>query len=373
MIKKRKSVKSKTGLRHHLRATLTYTAEHKHTGKRLPHRHTSHGLLLLILIAAGIILFLNFAVMKAAGITISNGVTVSLTVPGAPPTEGAVITSPQHQSRVTQALLRIEGTCPVDTYVSIFRNGEHAGSVACASPGTFRLTVQLAEGNNTLQAQNYDNLDQPGPTTPQITIEYVPDEPDEQPALNASEDIVVVPTIPVAEMPQPTESSCEASSTPTTTDELIVSVPCITRNIFVGEKLQLPVFISGGIPPYALSVDWGDESGIELHSLNTAGRHVLSHTYLSPISRALSLKAADAKGKSYQIQSVIVVNGDAGAAALVDGDDNPVTSFFNSVARNWIEASVPVYWAIVAIFLGFWVGDLFQRFFGTNKLRRRAH
>lgn len=37
----------------------------------------------------------------------------------------------------------------------------------------------------------------------------------------------------------------------------------------------------------------------------------------------------------------------------------------------WLNASIPVYYVVLALTLGFWVGDLFDRKFGVNKSRQK--
>lgn len=373
MATQRKTTKNKKSLKAHIRSSLTYVAEHKHTGKRLRHQHTSHGVLLILLIATGVMLFMNLGALSAAGLTSSGTVDVSLTVPGPAPTQGAEITNIPDQSTVTEALLALSGTCPADTIVAIYNNGFSVGSTTCAIGGTFELTIQLQQGTNTLQAQNYDNLNQPGPATSQKTVLYQPPqqpEPNEEPEVNTPETITPTPSIPVEPAPQPTEEPCQDLTAPKTS-KLTLTVPCITRNIFIGERFELPVWISGGLNPYALSIDWGDSTDAEVFVLQDAGRHVLSHTYRTPQIRQLGLKIVDSEGASYRVNTVVQVNSNASGAGF--SGDNPLENFANAVATHWVEASVPLYWAGVSLFLGFWVGDIFNRFFGNTKKAKKRH
>lgn len=385
MVKHRKNVKSKSKRTRgsHVKASLTYVAAHRHTGRKLSHKHTSHGFLFILLVVVGIIMFFSLAALDAAGITQEGEVNVTLTVPGAPPTEGAVITQPVNNTKFKESLIDVSGTCPVDTVVAIYRNGQPTSSTTCIAPGTFQTTVQLLLGMNTLQAQNYDALDQPGPTTPQITVLYEPDTTPNPPEANQSGDISIDPSIPEIEVPQPSESPCIEPKPPANSDQLILIVPCIIRNVFVGERFNIPIYILGGTPPYALSVDWADGSKAELYSFDKGGRHVISHTYQSPSGessgtilsqtvstpniKSIHFKVVDSTGASYELSTIIGLNAD-GSGALTGS--NPFETAINNAAAIWLEASVPVYWAAVALFAGFWVGDLFQRFFGTKKSRR---
>lgn len=355
----------------HVVASLTYVAPHKHTGKRLKHRHTSHGLLLLILAVTGAILFLSLATFNAAGITGDGQVRVRLQVPGDAPTVGAAITNPLNQSRLKQALLVVDGTCPVNTIVAIYKNGHFASSRFCRSDGSFHITIQLTEGSNTLQAQNYDTLFQAGPKTDQITVVYDP----------STSETPVTPTTPIANTPsdttidtsitpkpaaQPGKNPCDNPTAPAAQTQLGLTTKCVTRNVFVGETLRLPVTLWGGIAPYALSVDWGDDKR-QLYSFSAPGQYILSHTYLVPQIKSIGLHLADAKGASYQMETAIEINANDEAVQPGTFGSTPI----NSLAQNWIDASIPLYWGAVTLIGGFWIGDIFQRVFGTKKVMRR--
>jgi hypothetical protein len=371
MVQKRKNIKNKRSTTKrtrvaHVRASLSYVAAHRHTGHRLHRRHTSHGILLLLLIVVGIVLFLSLAALRAAGLTESAQVNVTLTVPGPPPSVGAVITSPADKVKVKQSILQVAGTCPSGTLVAIYNNGLSVSSTICSSEDLFQTNVQLTQGLNTLQAQNYDALNQPGPTTDQIVVEFAPDVVPPPAVVNTPADITLDPSIPDSLAPLPHLNPCYAPVDPGATTQLGLVAPCITRNVFIGQKLELPISILGGSGPYALSVNWGD-GDTQLYSFASSGHQTLSHTYLIPKVKGISLHLADSSGQIYQIQSVIDVNDDGTAATGI----SPVQATLNDLSGIWLEASVPVYWAIVSLFVGFWVGDLFQRFLGLKPRQRR--
>lgn len=365
--KNRRPLKTK---RSHIRASLVYMAPHKHTGKRLTHRHTSHGLLLLLLIAAGMILFFSLASLEAAGITKNGHVNVTLTVPGAAPSTGAIISTPLKKSKVKKPLAQVSGTCPSGNIAAVYNNGQFASSTTCLADNSFQTTIQLRVGVNTLQAQNYDALNQPGPATEQIEVAFEPD--DETlpiPAvINSPDDITIDLSIPDTLAPSPSENPCHTPVDPEATTELSIIVPCVTRNVFVGERLTLPITLLGGIGPYALSVDWGEGDSPQLYSLPKPGHHQLSHTYSVPQVKNVSLSVADSTGQTYQLETVIDINHDGSEAVA---GVSPFQTAINNLAGIWLDASVPLYWAAVTLFLGFWVGDLFQRFFGVRKSPQR--
>lgn len=284
----------------HIKASLTYVAPHAHTGRRLTHKHTSHGLVLIFLIVAGIILFLSLATLEASGVSRNGQINLTAVVPSTPPLKGAVIKTPSKQSNVQQPLTTVTGTCPSGNMTAIYNNGVFTGSTICSSDETFQTVVQLNQGLNTLQAQNYDALNQAGPATDQITIKFEPARLPALPVLNTPADITIDPTIPQSSAPQPSERPCyDEPGSPTGSSSLNLLVSCITRNIFTGELLELPVTLQGGIGPYALSIDWGDATGDQLYSFSQSGSQILSHTYRLPKVKNISLRLADADGATY--------------------------------------------------------------------------
>jgi hypothetical protein len=87
------------------------------------------------------------------------------------PTSPAVISSPTDQQHFNTSPITITGTCGDGTYVSLFRNSEFAGTASCTG-GFFTIQVTLVPGSNLLQAKNYNNTDNEGPSSPPITIYY---------------------------------------------------------------------------------------------------------------------------------------------------------------------------------------------------------
>lgn len=355
----------------HIRESLFYIAPHKHTGRHLHRRHSSHGLLFLLLIITGIFMFLSLSTLEAAGITTNGQVNVNLIVPGSAPSTGAVITAPANKSSVTKSLLEVSGTCPSGTVVALYTNGHFTASSVCSAESTFSVTTQLTPGSNVLQAQNYDALNQPGPSTNQVQVLFDVETPPSLQQVNQAEDITIDETIPTQTAAQPNENPCYNPLPPSATSWLNITTSCITRNIFVGEKLDLPITITGGLAPYAVSLDWGEEDSHQLYSLAMNGRHVLSHVFLTPRVKNLTIQATDARGETTRVTTVVDVN-DPGEPTAA-GHLNIIDTFFKPALVNWFDSSVPLYWAAVALLAGFWIGDVFQRVFGIKKPIRRAH
>lgn len=356
-------------IRKHAIDSLLGVAPHAHTGKRLHHRQTSHGFLLVALLFTGILLFSNLGALRAFGVTKAGSVNVSVNVLGAPPTTGAVITFPVTNSTTTNSLIGVSGTCPAQTLVSVYNNGIFAGSSTC-SAGLFTVTVSVATGINILQAQNYDGLNQPGPVTPAVTIlkenaTIAPVDPVDVTPTTGTEvatttEQVIPQTTPVASplpaTPAIPPDCSDLDESPINSPTPIIAVGCIHRNVFAGETLSMPLLIKGGLAPFALAVDWGDEKQDLVTILNNK-KKVLSHTYETGGFHKVSLKATDSSGVTTHLHTTVSVNGEATTGAVVTGVDKVI----EAAASIWVDAPVPLYFTALALAIGFWVGDVFQR------------
>ncbi|MDB5162558.1 MAG: hypothetical protein JWN28_165 [Candidatus Saccharibacteria bacterium] len=363
---KRKGTSAKQAALHsHVASSLFSVSSHAHTGKRMQARHTSHGFLLIALLLTGVLLFANLGALKAYGLNSSGSSHITVNVAGDPPTEGAAILFPAPNQLTRSPLLQVSGSCPTDTLVALYNNATFAGSTTCTAAGDFAVTVQLFEGINTLQAQNYDGLNQAGPSTPQVSITYQPEavlpETPIEPVVTQPSQLEPAPNVPAVPVtvPQPSAQPCYdlpnstvASSTATPT----ISVNCIYRDLFVGDTLQFAVSIKGGASPYALLIDWGDGK-TDLVSITGNAVQNLEHVYQTPGFHKVVLSTTDSNGAKSQIQTVVSVNG----APVTGAPTNPVDDVIKNIASIWIEAPVPLYIAAVMLVLGFWIGDIFQR------------
>jgi len=139
------------------------------TQKRSSHplhkRIALHPLTVLVLLCVGV--FIVGSTFKAG----AEDLTVTAAVHAAVPTSPAVITSFTDQQHTTDQQVTVSGTCPTDTYVKLFQNGEFAGVAQCDN-GSFSIPISLTPGANKLQAQDYNITDDEGPQSPAITVYY---------------------------------------------------------------------------------------------------------------------------------------------------------------------------------------------------------
>ena len=108
-------------------------------------------------------------------------------------------------------------------WLKIFSNNVFIGSTTCRG-GSYTLQTTLFAGANALVARVYDALDQTGPDSNTVNVTY-------NDAQFAQFGTVVSLTSLYAR-----------------------------RGVNPGTSLSWPLILSGGVGPYAVSVDWGDGS-----------------------------------------------------------------------------------------------------------------
>jgi len=397
MVKKQKknskkiaSKSTKGLLAYHIAASLVSIAPHPHTGRSVAHHHTSHGVLLVALLLTGILLFSNLGALRVAGLTNSASKTITVNITGDPPTVGADITFPFNNSSTRSSQIAVSGTCEASTLVATYRNGVFAGSSMCTSSGNYSTPIQLNLGTNTLQSQNYDLMNQPGPVTAQVSIirledpivatttpPQAPTPPVVKEIATTKTDIDPTPTPIVITEPatQPAENPCYDTSknTETASANPTIIANCINRSIYAGQKIILPIRVTGDHAPFSLSINWGD--GItELKTVADTDYHDYEHIYQKAGIIDVALKTTDAKGETSFLQTVVQVNNDA-PASPIGASGSTFATITAGLRSIWTEAPVPLYWAAVTLVLGFWVGDIFQRFNAKGKYstKRTAH
>jgi hypothetical protein len=349
---------------------------HKHTGRLIHHRHTSHLALFIILIIVGFFLYASggFALAK----TQSGSVTVGATVPGPPPSQGAVIANPKNGDTIKdQNIIDVSGTCSDDSFVVIKDNGTQIGSTACTDAGIFSLQIQLNDGQNVLSALNYDNLNQAGPSTPSITITVTKTVIDSTSINNAVTTEIIPPIIPdnpsiiVGVSSNASYSNCDdyVPGKLTAGGPLHVSVVCVPRLFLPTIKQTLGVIVWGGVPPYALFVDFGNGSdNPTLISLPTPGYKKIKFSYAVPNTYKIKFKLTDQKSQTAVVQTAVQVNGQTqpSASTVISNLTNEILG-----GKPWYESPVPFYLLAIAITLGFWGGDIFDRKYGAGHHRTR--
>lgn len=246
---------------------------HQHSGKLLPHHHTSYRALGLLL---GL---LGFALLGLhQGVSAEQTLFVKAKISAPYPTMPAVISTPQSGFISKESVVVLTGVCQTATpanVVVVSDNDNPVGSVPCQDNGTFRIAVTLTEGAHTLLAQIYNFTEDAGPASTPIQVMYTPPLPP-QPA----------PTIFTARPATPT--------TPTATPlEIRSSKPAYSFGphspvVWVGSIL-------GGQAPYAVSIDWGDQTS-SAYTVHDATEKSFRHNYDTMEAFTITITVRDAVG-----------------------------------------------------------------------------
>jgi hypothetical protein len=317
---------------------------HSHSGRLVHRRHTHYPIVIFLMLLTGVLLFAMTAVTRAADIQ------VRATVLGQPPPYAAAITKPVNGQRFSSIPIDVEGTCPPSSVVKIYRNDVFSGSALCSATNDFALQIDLFEGKNTLVARVFNYAEVEGPESDPVEVYY--DKP------------VQAPPKPVP-----------GSKTPIA--QLFLDTGTLYRGFLVGEEITWPAEIGGGVPPYALSVDWGDGSS-DVISLSKAGKFDLKHTYATTGgykgSYIVILKASDSQGGKAYLQFVIVVNDKKNATStFTTGDDEDLLGFWQNLYNKFL-LMWPLYLVALLMLFSFWLGE--RREFNLltrNRRTRRAH
>ncbi len=365
----RKSARSRTQpsaasvkLAHEKRPVLRHfrLVSHKHTGTLIHFRHTSHVALMGILVLVGFFLVISQNLTQAAN------VTVGVVVQGPAPSVGALITSPiDGFSIVNLNPVQVEGTCAPRTFVVAYNDNTLAGSTICSNDGVFSVGVQLHTGKNVLTARNFDDLNQPGPDTPAVTVNFSEEEVlQDAPKPDLPENPVIIPGVT-----GPNE--CEdynPSGLLTTGGKPRVAVVCVPRTIEQNKDHRVGILVWGGTPPYALSFEWGSGEST-LISMDAPGYRTVKVHYASSGVYNINVKVTD--------RSSNAATGESAVEVVKNNQPQTFTDVVNGIfTTSWFETPVPLYVIAVGLTMGFWAGDLFDRHFGARRLtkqrRRRA-
>jgi len=262
------------------------------------------------------VLIVSPLVVNAAQDSGSTGLEGRISAPA--PTTAATISFPRSGTVVTDSVITVTGLCPSGTIIKIFKNNVFAGSAQCIR-GSFSVQIDLFSGQNDLIVRVYDDLDQAGPDSAVVTVNY-----------NS-------PNNNVAARVSLTSNFAKRGANP-------------------NETLIWPLAISGGDGPYAISVDWGDGSTPSIISLQFAGNFNISHVYAQPGVYTVIVRAVDKNGSVAFLQLVGVANGASGQDSAKGG----VTQ--NNNTKNTKIIWWPLVGIIPLMLLAFWFGKRHQLF-----------
>lgn len=290
--------------------------EHQHTWRLRSHQHTSYPGLLFVLVLTGVVLLgASLGAQGAVQNPQSGSVGLSGTVAGPPPSQAAVITTPQGGDHTTTSPITVAGTCPANTFVFLEKNNVLAGQANCTD-GRFSLQADLFVGANQLVARVIDGLGQFGPDSAPVTVSYDVSSSNTVGAVIGRQLFLETEATVVAGQPN--------------------------------SSLARTVQIVGGTAPYAVSWDWGD-GGTSLMTVTTEGQVNASHTYTSPGTYEVVVRVSDAAGNAAFMQLVTVVNG---PVAAITGASSTKGELPGQLLAAW-----PILGLGIVLVLAFWMGE----------------
>ena len=246
-----------------------------------------------------------------------------------PPTVAPTITTPGNGASFGNSPITISGICSTGLLVQIYNNGVMVGSVMCTN-SSFSMQASLFAGTNEFTAIMYDDLEQPGPTSNIVTVNY-------------------------------------ADSNITAFGQLITLTSSYgRRSAAANSELTWPLQLTGGMGPYAFSLAWGDGSSTELKSQSLAGLVTIAHTYKKAGIYQVNVKVTDVNGVSAFLQVVAVASG------KVDGNAQATNTTDETTCKctdgSWVWAWIPAVVAFLMLPLTYWLGRRSQLVTLHNKM-----
>jgi len=293
-----------------------------------------------LLLAIGVLL-IGWTFQSAA-----DDIHVTAKVSAPLPSGPAIITSPGDGSRFSQVPITVSGTCPTDTYIKIYRNDFFSGTAMCTTDGNFSLDIDLFPGQNKLDAKVFNITDDEGPAGTPITVFY--DVPQQPTGGNTTE----------SSNPSQTPTPTGSASTPpnVTVAPLTLKTDFAYKGYKVGQSIEWSFEINGGIPPYAVNVDWGDGTNSVISQKN-AGQVNATHRYKkvgSGTSGSYKVKAnvSDSEGRQTFLQLFLII--------IPSGVPNFVSNTLPAgphINGSWLKLIWPAYFVVILMAFSFWLGE----------------
>lgn len=245
----------------------------------------------------------------------SGSVGLSGTLSAPPPTQAPTIVSPANGASFTSLPINVTGWCPGDYLVKLFDNNVFSGSAACSN-NSYTIQTDLFSGTNQLVARSFDALDQSGPDSNVVSVTF-----------NDSASVIS----PSARINLTSNYAVKGSDPKQT--------------------LVWPIVISGGVAPYAVSVDWGDGTPNDLYTVASPGEFNVQHVYdQSGVYRVL-ITAADKNKDVAYLQVTAICNGQIKKGGEVAGSTSDKVKLAGFMFI-WIPLIITIPLMVASFYLG---------------------
>lgn len=312
---------------------------HRHSWRFLPWHYTSYAILyFLLLLTAFLILFASNAVKAGPPQTAQGSIAVSGVVNGPPPSTPAVITSPKNNARVSDGLIPVNGTCTQNLFVELYRNNTFAGQDLCDVNNSFEIMLTLVPGENKLMVKVKDGANQYGPDSSTVIVFYDTQSSSQNAPGGSGSRYIANGNLP----------------------QFLLYTDSVLHGTVVNKKFTLVYEIDGGNPPYAVSIDWGDDSKDSVYSHNAKGDYIAEHKYQLAGQFTISIGGSDSMQTKAIIQTIVVVHGTETAALIASDACQPVTKCLASSSFVLDMVNRYIWPAMLIAFLmtfSFWLGE----------------
>ncbi len=282
----------------------------------------------------GLVFFNSYQVMALtipAHQTSNGSIGLQGTIPSPPPSRSATIATPVSGASFTTMPVNVTGLCPSNLLIKIFSNNVFVGAINCQN-GSYNIPVDLFSGQNDLVAIDYNNLDEAGPDSNSVIVNY--------------NNIQLAKFGSVVSL---TSNDAERGSNP-------------------GSTLTWPFSLTGGLGPYAVSVNWGDGSSTELLSEKFAGQFSVNHVYSKSGVYNVIVRASDSNHTQAFLEVVAVVSG-----AVINLNQKKSTNQSAQLAAT--QKPQIIWWPIIVlvplIFITFWIGGRHQMYVLRHQLEKQ--
>ena len=313
----------------------------------------------MLLLLVGVLLVNTGRLAHAATLTSNGSYQVTAAYLGPPPATAPTIDAPLNGSYVKATPITVTGGCPINSYVTLTRNGVSSGSAICGPLNRYSLQTDLFNGANAIQTLAYSKFDVAGPASTTVIVTY------------AAPAAVTPSPNPISSTPStPLSSAGFGTNVPRSTPVIAgtpIAQPLLLKTNFkyVGHALGQPVSyqfeVVGGTAPYAISINWGDGS-IKTLSLSASGPFSVSHTYTRASQYQASYKiiasAGDAAGGQTVLQLLAIIN-DRPTVPLGSsiGNGGQSAGGLSQQLQNILQYIWPTYGVTVLMIASFWLGE----------------
>jgi hypothetical protein len=262
--------------------------------------------------------------------TESGGVGLEGKISAPPPTQAPTIVSPSNGRVFSTLPITVSGWCPNNLLIKVFKNNVFSGSAMCRN-SSYSIDIDLFSASNELIARAYDALDQAGPDSNKVTVTFH----DSVNPANIENRVFL------------TSNYARKGANP-------------------NDLLVWPIIITGGSPPYAISVDWGDGTTNDLYTALSPGQFDIKHKFTQSGTYRALIKATDRNGSTAYLQLVAICNGKATDQAVAGA---AATKQSGKTIILWQPAAI----AVPLVLSTFWLGKKYEVTRIKRKLQKGEH